>query len=414
MAETGAVTSRGRLTVVLLSLTAAAAASASMAARAEPAAPLDVSALLDAYAAGDVTGALRPLERATVDQIDDFRLQLTTTTVAAAWIARVPGDGPRRTLVAAALALEAEAVFAERGRWAQGSGDPPCAGRCVVEWACSQLRLRGEPDEAERVWMLASVALAGGVRSWTFLLQPLSAPRQRTRVVGHVLHALERFPDEPRLRLARAMAIASRYAVAREMDAPRAGERTGPANTPAPPGRAGGPPPAILSRRNTAIADLVVQFGGSADYARESLAALATDPIVGADARMRLGYLHLQTGDYDAAVVETRAAAAMASDADLRYVSHYLAGQSAQTLGDLDAAETHYRTALDARPRAQSATLALAALLHARGAGSEAYDLVAASIAARPAAPDPWRAFLYGDYPRLPQWLTELRRLVAS
>jgi hypothetical protein len=257
--------------------------------------------------------------------------------------------------------------------------------------------------------MLATVALAGGVRNWTFLLSPITAPRPRTRVQGHVIHALERFPDEPRLHLARAMAIASRHLVMEEMDAPRAGERTGPVRPRFEP--AGANASRIVTPSIVGIEELLRP---SSAYAKQELAALAADSTVGAEARMRLAYLHLQSGAYESAGTEAAAAASTSTDGDIRYLAHFIAGQAAQTRGELSSAESHYRSALEARPRAQSATLALAALVHARGDANAAYALVAVAQEPRPpAAPDPWRAFMYGDFPRLPMLIAELRRLVA-
>ena len=369
----------------------------------------DIPAFLDSYAAGDHAKALDPLDRLQRDAIIDFRGQLTGSA-GVAWIAREPAAQIRRALVAAAFALEAEVRFAERGYWSAARGDPSCPGRCVIEWACTQLRARGAPDEAERVWMLATVALAGGVRNWTFLWSPITAPRPRTRVQGHVLHAFERFPDEPRLRLARAMAIASRHAVMDEMEAPREGERTSPVRRRFDP--AGGSASRVVV--TPPLVDIEALLRPNSDYAKQEMAALAADPTIGADARMRLAYLHLQSGAFESADAEAVAAAGATTDADIRYLAHFIAGQAAQARGEVSSAEAHYRSALDERPRAQSATLALAALVHARGDANAAYDLLAASQDARPPAPDPWRMFMYGDFPRLPALIAELRRLVSS
>jgi predicted Zn-dependent protease len=94
-------------------------------------------------------------------------------------------------------------------------------------------------------------------------------------------------------------------------------------------------------------------------------------------------------------------------------VANFLAAQVAQASGDLSAAEARYRAALAARPYSQSATLALAALLYQRGEAGEAYDIVAASRTNLPRDDDPWRLFLYGDFPKLPGLVTELRRRVT-
>ena len=185
---------------------------------------LDPTALLDAYAQGRHDETLTPVRLATRDQAREFRQHLVLSGTQ--WVDAAPADRSRRALVAAAFALEAERIRAERGEWTDPGDDEVCAGRCVIEWACTLLQSRGAPDEGERVWMLASIALAGGVRDWTFLQSPLSRPTQKTVERGHVHHAIARMPDEPRFRLARAVALSSRQPVMGEMETARDGTRT--------------------------------------------------------------------------------------------------------------------------------------------------------------------------------------------
>jgi hypothetical protein len=86
----------------------------------------DIAAMLDAYAGRDYAAALQPLERASPDEIGQYRQQLTTVA-GTAWIERVPDDRARRTRQAAAFALEAEALLADRCLWTRGgSGENPC------------------------------------------------------------------------------------------------------------------------------------------------------------------------------------------------------------------------------------------------------------------------------------------------
>ena len=358
---------------------------------------LELPAVLDAYLQGRHDEALAPVRYATREGAREFRQQLILR--ASQWVDAAAADRPRRVLAAAAFALEFERIRAERGEW-QADGDQDCAGRCVIEWACTLLQSRGPADDAEHVWMLASMALAHGVRDWSFLQTPIAAPSERTVQTGHVHHALARFPDDPRFRLARATALASRNAVTDERGAPRDGTRT----EPAPAVIIG---PAFLnsmSQRNR------TRLG---DYVKTELDALASDELVGGEARVRLGYLHWVRGDDKEALAVANAAADSAKDPDVRYVANFLAAQVAQASGDLGAAEARYRAALGVRPYSQSATLALAALLYQRGEAREAYDIVAASRANLPRDDDPWRLFLYGDFPKLQGLVTELRRQVT-
>jgi tetratricopeptide (TPR) repeat protein len=348
--------------------------------------------------------ALAELRRAPVERLREFGLPLTQG--GQLWVDRVPEDRSRRALVAAAVALEAQAIRAERGGWMMTGSEPPCAGPCVLEWACALLPSRGAPDEAERDWLLASVALAGGVRDWLFLSAPLTPPTPRTQERGHLVHARARFPDEPRFRLARAVAIASRLAVLPEMNAPRDGERTGPAPTAelirivGLPGAAGD----LVAERRTA------QFA----YASRQFLDLAEDPLVGAEALMRLSYLDYRAGAYDTALARARQAATTGADRDVKYVAFYLAAQAAQALGDLGGAEALLTSALEARPHSQSATIGLAALRYRRGDAEPAYALIEASLRERPTDDDPWRMFLYGDFARLPSLIARLRQRIGG
>ena len=358
---------------------------------------LELPAVLDAYLQGRHDEALAPVRYATREGAREFRQQLILR--ASLWVDAVAAERPNRALAAAAFALEFERIRAERGEW-HADDEKDCAGRCVIEWACTLLQSRGAADEAERTWMLASIALAHGVRDWAFLQSPLTAVSDQAVQIGHVQHALTRFPGDPQFRLARATTLASRNAVTDERGSPRDGARSEPA-------------PAVVI--GPAFLNSMAQRRGArlADYVKTELEALASDERFGAEARLRVGYLHWVRGDEREALAAASAAADSAKEPDVRYIANFLTAQVAQASGDLAAAEARYRAALSVRPYSQSATLALAALLYQRGEAREAYDIVAASRANLPRDDDPWRLFLYGDFPKLPGLVTELRRRVA-
>ncbi len=357
----------------------------------------DVRTVLTAYARGDVDGALSAAGRATRQQALAFRYALVSA--GHSWIHEQPGDLSRRALAAAAFALEFEAARAEKGEWLRQSGSL-CSGQCVIEWACVVLQSRGPADEAERLWQLGAIALIGGVRDWTFLVTPL-APPTRFPETGHWQHVRRRLPDEPRVRLARAVAIASRFDITMEMEAPREGQPTAQTGVRLP-GIQINPALPGLDRRRQPF-----------DYATQQMSDLVADPVVGAEARLRVGYLHWRSGEYERALAAGRAAADATADPNLRYVAYFLAAQAAQTLGHFDDAEALYERALAERPHSQSATLGLAALRFLRGNASAAYDLVERSRTERPNDDDPWRMFLYGDFTKLPGLIRELRTKVS-
>lgn len=106
----------------------------------EPIAPLDLARLLDTYAAGRFDDAVREVAQAGDEVGRHLRRHWSVT--GRAWIDVNPADRPHRALVAAALALETEQVRVERGDWGV-SGMPLCAGPSVLDWAQTQLVVRG-------------------------------------------------------------------------------------------------------------------------------------------------------------------------------------------------------------------------------------------------------------------------------
>jgi hypothetical protein len=356
--------------------------------RAAPPRALDLTELLDTYAAGRHDEALGRISAAG----DDARgtLRLDWPVAGRQWIDATPEDRRRRMLIAAALALEAESIRAERGDWTLPTSVcqsyrellVPVQGgsaNCVMQWAYAVVTERLTPDEAEKAWLLAAAALAGGVRDWRLLHVPPSAPPSRSQARGLIDRALDRFPGDPELRFQQALASASRFTTT--VDGGRAVFQ-----------------PMRLSPR-----------GGEADAAA-MLGDLADDPRVGPEAQLRLGYLHwVMSRDADAAAALADAAA-RAADADLRYLAHFLIGWTALQRGDLAAARPSLAAALDTRPNSQSAAVALAAIDLKEGEAARAYDRARASLDDKTKADDPWRLFLYGHHPKLPVLVAELRR----
>jgi tetratricopeptide (TPR) repeat protein len=283
-----------------------------------------------------------------------------------------------------------------------------CAGRCTLEWARSLLLMRGDPDEAERTWWLASVAFLEGVRDWRFLHTPNDSLNPFGPALGHIAHGLERFPGESRLRFAQTFAVGNRFLVVTEA-APR-----GPV-----PGAAPELMTVVMSQ-STAQGNVITNYVRPSsiqlrqvvalrDSVEAALAALADDAVVGPEARVRLGYLHWTGGQDDAARIQLRAAADIASaDADVPYLAWFLLGLVSQSRGDADTARVEFERALIVRPNSQSAALALAALQFQRGEIDSADEVVRTALK-RPSADDPWRQFLYGSYRTLPGLVTQLR-----
>ena len=352
-----------------------------------PIAPLDLARALDLYAEGHFDEAVQGVARAG-DEIGRY-LRLHWAVTGRQWIDADPERRPQRILTAAALALETEHLRAERGDWRHSEGDPPCAAACVLDWAQLQLAQRGAADRAERAWYLAAASLAGGMRDWRYLQRPVDPARAARILPGLMDRALARFPGDPSLHLERSLAAAGRLNVT--VDGGR-----------------------LISPVVPLVADRLAVRGilrDTQDTAVGLLSALVEDPLVGPEARLRLGYLYWSLGRDEAAREELTKAAAQAADKDTRYLSQFLLGWTAIARGDNAAAIPRLEAALAERPGSQSAAVALAALELQRGDADKAQAIARASLDER-ADLDPWRLFLYGHHPQWPARLAALRREV--
>jgi tetratricopeptide (TPR) repeat protein len=354
-------------------------------------APLDLGRTLDLYAAGRFDEAVQTIARAGDEVGRNLRRRWAVT--GRAWVDAETASRPRRLLAAAALALETENLRAERGDW-RVSDDPVCAAACVLDWAQSQLTERGTPDRAERTWYLAAAALAGGVRDWRYLQRPVDPARASRVMPGLIDRALTRFPSDPALRLEQALAAAGRFNVIGENGMRQASIPLSSI------------PPSVREQLGFMLArdDVTV--------ARNLLAALVEDPEVGAEARTRLGYLYWTEGNQEASRAQLDAAMSQARDPESRYLAAFLLGWMLALRGDAPAAISRLEAALDARPGSQSAAVLLAALELQRGDATKADAIARASFERTDV--DPWRLFLYGHHPRLPEFIAALRREVAQ
>ena len=102
--------------------------------------------------------------------------------------------------------------------------------------------------------------------------------------------------------------------------------------------------------------------------------------------------------------------AATSEDPYVRYLAFLFAGRMLNRLGQSADAEGSYRLALTALPRTQSGVESLAALLMLRGDRARAAALVEEMFGAPRGELDPWFTFNMGDYRRLPEYMTAIRR----
>ena len=339
-------------------------------------------ALLDQFLRGEfdqVDGAL--------GRVDDFDGLLDALRRdGTAWVeAGGPADIDRRRLAAATFALEAGRAAARVTDWkwvqnVRGQNSPPDAiwwkaPPLIIEWGCELLRQSPAPTPAERLWHLATVAAVQRIGDHEFLV---GSPNERRGnpedEIEHLAHAIARYPDEPRFALAQAIAIERNTWTIRD-------ERT-----------------QTSSRFLPQAANAFRQV-------------MANDAIAG-EAMARLGAVLVRQRRPDEALEWFEKAERASRDPFVVYLARFFKGQAFDRQRDLARAEEAYRAALAAIPRAQSATMALAAVLVRTNRPLEAGELVEASLA-EPIAVDPWKEYMAADARFWPLLIGRLREEIV-
>ena len=216
------------------------------------------------------------------------------------------------------------------------------------------------PDTFERDWLAAEIAVLEGS------IKPALAD-------SFVTSALERFPDEPRFLLARAIVSDQLWPLGRLSDLD------------------GGPPPRI---------DVVIaQYDAAIKY-----------PETAVEASVRKAWFLHRLGREEEALALLDAAGGRSLDVDVTSPSS-VSRSVLDALQRLDAAIAEYREALALVPNAQSARGAMNGLQR-RGAAADARALAGAIQTTASAPIDPWWMYWYADYRLLPAMLTSLREQV--
>ena len=334
--------------------------------------PATITTLLDWYLQGEFATVVTHLEAIT----DFGGLLNQLERNGSAWIdAGGPVSRSRRELTAATLALEAARVDA-RVEWKQHLEVPaPNSGTLLywqppprlIDWACAGFREQATPTEAERLWQLAALSVAQRAADFEFLVSDGTGtqPWNFAAEFAHLHHARKRFPAEPRMQLAEGIAV--------EWQTVRGVARGGP------------------------------------QMAKALFEALLKDQDVGAEAAVRLGYTHVRMKDDDRGIELFTRAETMTRDPWILYLTRYLKGAALDRKRRTGDAERAYRGALAAVPQAQSASVALAALLFTTGRRAEAAALSAGMLAANPPPVDPWRGYAYADDRFWPELIARLR-----
>jgi tetratricopeptide (TPR) repeat protein len=322
-------------------------------------------ALLDRYLHGDHDQVVAALS--TDSSLDDLLSQLKRD--GQAWIdAGGPTERDRRELTAATVALEA-ARAGEWHEWKQYVRVPDTATilywkapPLLIEWGCALMRQGHQPKPIERDWFLASIAVSERAEDYEFMVGERHLPdRYNSDVIQHVRHAALRLGDEPRVKLAQAIAE---------------------------------------------------EFHDPPDAARQ-FTLLQSDVDLRGEATMRLGVMAYWRKDDDRALDQLRKVESITRDPWVLYLARYFTGLVQLRRHHADDAEIAFRRALEAVPHAQAATISLASLLFGSGRRDEASAFVGQMLAADPSPADPWRAYADADDRFWPELIARLRREIG-
>jgi hypothetical protein len=211
-------------------------------------------------------------------------------------------------------------------------------------------------DQFECSWLWTETAALSG------LLRP-------SITLPFVRRAVQRCPDEPRLRLADAVITEQRSLASARTDADSRSE--------------------VVTRYEAAM-----QFGETA-----------------LEAHTRAAWFLYRTSNVDDAVGWLKRPAAASSDTYVRYLAALIRGQIMRAANRDEEAIASWREALTIVPRAQSARVALMTLLAGRGEREEAVALAAAVETAPEDDFDPWWNYWFGDFRAYSAIVAKLREL---
>jgi tetratricopeptide (TPR) repeat protein len=355
-----------------------------LASRGRSAERLSVTDLLDRYAAGEFEAVAAVL--ATPLDFKDLLKQLTAD--GPAWTtAKGNEDRERRELAAATFALEA-ARADEWNEWSRRQRQPPIMDYVppdvftwgppplLIEWGCQLFGRDRTPRPVERLWQLAALAVAERAEDADFLVGIGGAPLATDKnEVFHLKHALARFPNEPRFRLAHGIALEWR-------------------TWPQVPRRPG----TLSAQRSLA--------------ARTAFEALQNEEEIAAEVSLRLGVIHFRQRQLDEALKRFERVESSTRDPYVVYLARYFTAQVFEVRGREADAMRAYGRALATVPHAQSAALPFAALLFKADRRADAYAVVEGALGASPLPADPWRGYADADDRFWPVLLARLHALI--
>jgi tetratricopeptide (TPR) repeat protein len=204
----------------------------------------------------------------------------------------------------------------------------------------------------------------------------------------HILPlARQRLPDEPRVRLATALASANVEVGPRQLDV-------------------------VWYANASALReeDLPSRVTGRVPEAIRSLEALLAEASLAGEVELWIGYLEMRRRTWPEALARFEAAREKTTDQVLLATADYMAGWVHEQLGQLDEAVAAYRRALIPFPTIRNLATRLSALLFLRDERTEAYTILDRALNARPIAADLLETFERGDGRFVGEWLATARR----
>jgi tetratricopeptide (TPR) repeat protein len=344
---------------------------------------LDVIGLIDTYYQGRHDEAIA--KAAAITDLGPLRLRFVQDTPG--WVIADPAHSEARRAAVAGFLIELTAARLESD-WGRFSD--------LIEWTCVQLRTNQAPTEFERAWHAASHALAGRGRGRVWMIgeyatlphqkqterPPIDPQRPPAR---HLMHAIERFPDDPHFQLSRIVAWTwgrdsepMRNLRARDDDRP------------------------VRIRRAPQLEAVV---------ALEPLTAVKE---VAAESFVRIGTVQFTANDFSAALRAFETAQTVATEPAMKYIAFLSAGRALEALLRPDDAIRQYQHALEVVPDAESATVALASLQFMRDDREAAVPMIERVFNRPPAATDPGRLIGYGSYLRWPELKAAMRKALSA